>query len=371
MDFSFSKSQELLRKSARDFLKKECQDMAREAEKTDEGYFPPIWEKIADLGWTGIGIDEEYGGIGGDTFDFCILLEEMGRALFPGPFIPAVICFGCAVYEYGSVSQKKNILPGLAAGNLIGVPALMKPDPGAGQCPVEDRLDTQEDRHLLSGTRLFVPYANTADFFLYKFEHAQDDISLFLVDTGNPGVTCTILPTIASDRQCEVVLENVDMPAENRLGNKDNSVEIIHRVRELGSVSHSAYILGMLERVLEMTVDYAKERMQFGKPIGAFQAIQHQCADMLIAVEQVKNLTYQAAWKLSRRIPADREISMAKARASDASRMVSLFGIKIHGGIGIIDEYDLQLYFRRAKAEELAFGDADFHRDIVAEQLGL
>ena len=365
MEFSFSKSQELLRKSAVDFLRKECKDLAREAEETTQGYSSEKWENIADLGWLGVGISEEYGGIEGNRIDFIILLEEMGKELFPGPYIPVM---GCSelIFEFGTVEQKKKLLPKITKGELIIVPAFIEPAPYVGKCSVENNLDKKKGNYILSGTKLFVPYANTADYFIYK----RDNL-LLLVDASSSGITCLIQKTIFSDKQCELVLENVIVPETNILSKGNNTPEILTRIQEIGSLSHSAYILGLLEKTLEMTVNYAKERKQFGQPIGAFQIIQHQCADMLIDIEQIKNLTYYAAWKLSEGIPASKEISMAKARASDASRRVSLLGVKIHGGIGIIDEYDMQLYFRKAKAMELAFGDGDFHRDVVAQQLGL
>jgi alkylation response protein AidB-like acyl-CoA dehydrogenase len=181
----------------------------------------------------------------------------------------------------------------------------------------------------------------------------------------------TPLLSIGNDKLCEVVLEETQVSQSNILGAPGKGEEILRNVKDWGALAYSAFIAGMLEKVLSMAIKYAKEREQFGKLIGSFQAIQHQCADMATEVDKVKLLTYHAAWKLSNQMPATKEIAMAKARASDASRHVGLYAIKVHGGIGIMEEYDLQLYFRRLKASELAFGDGDFQREIVARELGL
>ncbi|MBW1848930.1 MAG: acyl-CoA/acyl-ACP dehydrogenase [Deltaproteobacteria bacterium] len=377
MDFSFSKSQQLLQKSARDYLKKECKELAREAEETAEGYSPETWKAIADLGWLGIGVSEQYSGIGGDFFDHTVVLQEMGRFLFPGPFIPSGVCATYLIHRFGSDKQKEVILPKMIEGKTIVIPALIHPEPYAGESFIEDDVieNTENGSCLFSGTRLFVPYADSADLYLIPVElpseHTGKELRWLLVDAKDTGINCTTLKTTAHDRQHEVVFKNVSVPKENALGKDENGEEILKMIRETGSLAHSAYILGMLEQVLEMTVEYAKIRMQFDKPIGQFQAIQHQCADMMIDLEQVRYLTYQAAWRLSMDLQAGKEISMAKARSSDVSRRICLLGVKVHGGIGIIDEYDMQLYFRRAKAMELAFGDGDFHREIVAAELGL
>lgn len=371
MDFSLSKEQAMLQKSAKDFLNKECKEMAREAEETREGYFPKTWGKMAELGWTGIGIPESYEGLGGDFFDLIILLEEMGRALLPGPFISSSICAAQAILAYGNDEQKKKFLTKMSYGDLLVMPAFFQPDDFAGKTTVTEKLEKKGEQYLISGTRLFVAYGHMADWFIYKAIDNSGAPLLFLVDTKSKGIEVNVLDSIASDKQCEIILDKVAVPAENILGNINQQSNIINLIERLGATASCAYLLGSLEQVLEMTVNYAKERVQFDKFIGSFQAIQHQCADMYADVEQVKYLTYQAGWLLSKGEDAVMQIAMAKARASDASRRVNFLGVKIHGGIGIIDEYDLQLHFRRAKAGELAYGDAKYHREIIAQQMEL
>lgn len=369
MDFNLTEEQRIIQNSAREFLAKESLNIARDVEQTVEGYSVPLWQKMAELGWMGLSFPEAYEGNEGDFVDLVLVLEEMGRVLVPGPFIPSVLCSGHALLRYGNERQRKEYLPRLTKGRLLIAPAFIPPNSTEG-VEVEDRAEKKEGGYVLSGTRLFVPYAHVSDLLLYGTKMEGKEV-LFFVDAGASGVDRSVLKTIASDRQCEVVLEGVEVSEVNRLGKPSEGKEILRRINEWGALFECSYILGLLEQVLKMTVEYAKNREQFGRPIGSFQAIQHQCADMATEIDQVKFLTYQAAWRVSEGLSATKEISMAKARASDASRRVCLLGIKVHGGIGITEDYDLQLYFRRAKAAELAFGDGDFHREIVARQMGL
>ena len=369
MDFDFSESQQILMSSARSFLEKEAKDLARKMEKTEEGFSLPFWRKMADLGWMGILFPEDFGGSNGNFLDVMLLLREMGRALVPGPFIPTMVS-GLTVLHYGIESQREKILPSLIEGKTIIAPAFSKPDNRSRIAPAEERIRAEKENFVISGTRVFVPYPHAAHWYLYRAD-SNLGASLFLVDAGSHGIKWSLFPTIASDKQGAVVFDRVPVPAENILASSEKGAEALRQIGDWGALFQCAFILGMLEKVLEMTVEYAKQRVQFGKFIGSFQAIQHQCANMATEIDKVKFLTYQAAWKLSERMPATREISMAKAKASDASRNVCMLGIKIHGGIGISEEHDLQLFFRRAKAAELSFGDGGFHREIVAQQMGL
>jgi len=368
MDFDLSEAQKILLDTARNFFEKEAKDLARKIEKTGE-YPLEFWRKMSELGWLGIVFPEEYGGTNGDFVDLILLLEEMGKALIPGPYISTVIS-GLAILHFGTEKQKKEILPKLTEGKLILIPALMNPQPKAPRSKNRERMDMKKGVWELSGIKLFVPYAHLANGFLYKSE-ARKEKTFFLVDAKSEGVRWELLKTIAWDGQCQVFLDRVKVPRANILGGRGKGEGIAQKIEEWGALSQCAFLLGMLEKVLEMALKHAKQREQFERPIGSFQAIQHQCADMITEIDKVKFLTYRAAWKLSEQNSAPQEISMAKARASDASRQVCLLGIKIHGGIGISEEHDLQLYFRRAKAAEISFGDGHFHREIVAEHMGL
>jgi alkylation response protein AidB-like acyl-CoA dehydrogenase len=368
MDFDFSESQQILKNTARSFLEKEAKDLAREMEKTEKGYSVEMWQKMANLGWMGVIHPEQYGGIEGNYIDLIAIIEEMGRALFPGPFMPSQVA-GLSILQYGTDAQKSKLLSPLITGEIIVTTALHKPDADLSETRVKDRVEIEDDVYVISGTRLFVPYGNSADWFIYHADTSEGPAQ-FLVDAKSAGIEVRPLPTIA-DMQTEIVLEGVKVSKENVVATGDRAQTLAKDIEQWGSLFYCAFISGLLEKVLEMTVQHAKEREQFDRPIGSFQAIQHQCADMATEIDKVKFLTYQAAWKLSEQIPAAKDISMAKARASDASRNVSLLGVKIHGGVGISEEHDMQLYFRRAKASEVTFGDGDFHREIVARHLGL
>ncbi len=371
MDFDFSESQKILLNTARDFLNQEAKNYAREIEKTEEGHSPELWARMADLGWMGLIFPEKYGGTEGSFLDLTLLLEEMGKAIIPGPFIPS-LASGLSILHFGSEEQKEKYLPRLTEGKLLLAPALIKPVVVGNESPLirDERLIERNGTFQLHGTRLFVPYAHSADCFLYQ-AHTDGGKTFFLIQSDEHGVKTSSLKTMASDRQGEVVLDGVEVREAAILGQKNKGNEVANRLEEWGALFNCAFILGMLERVLFMAVDHAKQREQFGKLIGSLQAIQHQFADMVTDVDKVKFLTYQAAWKLDEHLEATKEIAMAKAYASDASRKVCLLGIKIHGGIGITEEHDMQLYFRMSKAAEVAFGDGDYHREMVAQLLGL
>jgi alkylation response protein AidB-like acyl-CoA dehydrogenase len=369
MDFSFSESQNILLKSAKDFLRKEARNYAREIEKSDEGHSTDLWRKMAELGWIGVVFPETYGGIDGNFLDTVLILEEMGKALVPGPFISTVIS-GLSILQYGNSLQKQKLLPELVNGDLIVTYAMISPGRSFNGTEIEEEVRLMNNGYILSGTRLFSPFAHIANWIIFGSE-TDGGKTLFLINRSSQGVKCIPLESIANNGFCEVRLKDVEVPETDILGVVGEGTKIISKIEEWGALAESAFISGMQDRVLEMSVAYAKEREQFGKRIGSFQAIQHQCADMAADIEQIKLLTYHAAWRLSENLPARKEICMAKGLASDASRRVCLLGVKIHGGTGVSEEHDMQLYFRWAKAAEQAFGDGDFHREIVADELGL
>ena len=363
MDLGFSKTEKLLVESASGFLAKEAAGIFRETEPSEAGYSKSLWRKMAQLGWMGILFPEQYGGMDGNILELILLLEEMGKALVPGPFISTMIG-GYGLLRYATKKQKEDILPRLTAGKYIIIPCFIAPDQFAGDAKIKEVADFKDGQYLFSATRLFVPYAQSADGFFYETQ-TQAGKTLFLISVKTAGIICRPFETLAADKQCEVVLDKVSVSPSNIVGSEGQGAAIKNDIEQWGALCESAYILGLLEKVLEMAVNHAKIREQFGRPIGSFQAIQHQCADMVTDIDKLKFLTYKAAWKLSQNKSAGKE------RASDASRRVSLLGIKIHGGVGITQEYDLQFYFRRAKAAETAFGDGDLHREFVAQSLGL
>ena len=378
MDFSFTEEQEMLRKTARDFLEKECpKTMVREMADDEKGYSPELWKKMAELGWLGLAFPAKYGGGDGSYLDLALLIEEMGRALLPSPFFATVVLSGLYVFEAGNKEQKDALLPKVSTGDTLLSLALTEPggeeyDPGS----ISARAVPQEDGYRISGTKLFVPNAHVADFMVCVARTRdgmtpEDGLTIFLVDTKSSGVGHTSLKTIGGDKQCEVVFENVRVLKENILGELHQGWASLERILQKAAIAKCAEMLGGAQQVLEITTQYAKERVQFGRPIGSFQAIQHHCANMLIDVHSSKFITYKVAWMLSEGIPCRKEVAIAKAWVSEAYRRVVALGHEVIAGAAFMEDHDLPLYFKRAKAAELAFGDAEFHREVVAQEIGL
>lgn len=377
MDLAFSEEQEMLSKSARDFLADKCPTtLVREMEEDEKGYSPELWKEMADLGWLGLPFREKYEGGGMGLLDLIVLLEEMGRACLPGPFLSTVVLGGLPVMEWGSEEQKQDILPKICKGEAILTLAQAEPSARYDAVSIQTSATSEGDGYLINGSKLFVPDANIADWIICVARTAQssnpeEGITLFLVDGKSPGINATVLSTIAGDKQCEVIFDKVKVPKGNVLGEVGQGWEMVKRILEWAALAKSAEMAGGNQQVLEMTINYAKERIQFGRPIGSFQIIQHYIADMSLDVDSARVTLYKAAWKLNEGLPCSKEISVIKGWINDAYRRVATQAHQIHGAIGFTKDHDLELYFRRAKASEVLFGDSDFHREIVAQELGL
>ena len=378
MDFGFSEEQEMLRKSARDFLAAESpMTYVRRMMEDDRGFTDAQWKQMAELGWMGLILPEQYGGAGGDFVDMVVVLEEMGRAVLPGPFFATVVLGGVALLEGGSDGQKASFLPKIAAGDLRVTLAQLEPNARWDAEGIELQARKDGGGYRLAGTKLFVPDAHTADVIIVAGREpgskGAEGVTLFLVDAGASGVKATLLKTMDQTRKlCEVVLEDVRVPADRVLGQPGAGWKLLDRVVDRGKVGLCAEMCGGAQKVLEMSVEYAKVREQFGRPIGSFQAIQDKCANMLVEVESSKSATYYAAWAVANDVAeAPLAAAMAKAYTSDAYRHTAGEGIQIHGGIGFTLEHDMHIYFKRAKSSEVTFGDATWNREIVAQLIGL
>ena len=377
MDFGFTEEQEMLRTSARDFLTTECPtDLVKEMAEDDQGYKPDMWAKMAELGWMGLAFPEEYEGMGMTFLDLAVLLEETGRAVLPGPFFSSVVEAGFAVLEAGSEEQKKEILARISTGEAIATLAVTEPSASYEPSAITVTAKAEGDGYVINGTKLFVDNAHIADYIIVAARtkeggKPEEGITLFVVEGKAPGITTTLLKTISGSKQCEVIFDKVKVPKSSVLGDVDKGWAAVEKVIEKAAVAKCAEMVGGAQAALDMSVAYAKERVQFGKPIGAFQAIQHHCANMLIDVDSSRFLTYQAAWKVSEGMEATMEVSMAKAWVNEAYRRVTQLGHQIHGGIGFCMDHDMPLYFKAAKTGESLFGTSDWHREKVAQELGL
>jgi alkylation response protein AidB-like acyl-CoA dehydrogenase len=378
MNFGFNEEQELLRNTARKFFENECpSETVRRLMETPEGINAELWKKLAEQGWLGLIYPEQYDGMALGLVDLVVLMEEMGRAVAPGPYFSTVLLGGLAILEAGSDAQKKEWLPKIAAGDKRVALAWMEPSAQLGPAGVTLTAVKRGEKFALSGTKLFVHDAHTADALVVAARTrpgaGADGVSLFLLPKGTKGLEVTLLPTMDQTRKlCEVACSDVTVGGDALLGAAGSGWAPLARVLDRATVALCAEMCGGAQKVLDMTVEYAKIRQAFGRPIGSYQGVKHRAADMLVDVENSKSITYYAAWALDENSPeAPLAVSMAKAYVSDAFRRVSAAGIQLHGGIGFTWEHDLHLYFKRAKGSEFTFGDATHHRERVAQLVNL
>jgi alkylation response protein AidB-like acyl-CoA dehydrogenase len=376
MDLRFTETQEILKKMARDFLATECpKTLVRKLEESKEGYSPEVWRKMAELGWMGLIMPEEYGGMGYTFQDLIVLLEEIGRNILPGPLI-ATVTSAFPILEAGTEEQKKELLPKIAQGELILTTALLETDGVFDASGITVKATPKGDDFVIDGTKLFVEMAHVANYILCVArtkEGTSPDkgITLFIVDSKTPGITCEVMPTIAADKLCEVRFKDVVVPKKNMLGNLNEGWPIVEMMLRKGAIAKCAESVGAIETCVEMTVAYSKERVQYDRPIGAFQALQHKMADMWTEMETSRYLLYEAAWMESEGLPCAKEASMAKAYVNEVYKDLSKWAVRLHGAIATSADHDIPLYYRRSKAADIAFGNTDFHREMVAQRIGL
>jgi alkylation response protein AidB-like acyl-CoA dehydrogenase len=353
MQFGLTESQEFLRDSAQKFFAGECPIAeVRRLMETETAFDANLWAKLAEQGYTGIIFPEEFGGVALGIVELILLMEEAGRALLPGPFFSTVAMAGSLLDSLATRKQKMKYLAPICRGEARATVAFFEADGGWDLARV--RLIGADGR--LQGEKLFVPDAAVADWIIVV---AQNGV--FIVDSKVPGVL--IKPMLGMDLTRKLYSVRFD----HVLGEKLGETAALATPRGIATVALASEMVGGMQRTLDLTVEYAKTRKQFGKPIGMFQAVQHQCADMYVETESARSAVYYAAWALQHRAPdAAAAVSIAKLYASDASRTVGNRGIQVHGGMGFTWENDLHLYYRRAKASETTFGDATFHRERLA-----
>jgi len=372
VDFALSAEQELLKKEARHFLETECpKSMVKKLEASELGYSPEMWKKMADLGWLGLILPEAYGGVGGSLLDLAVMLEEVGRTTAPSPIFSTMVMGVLPILEAGNEQQKNHLLPRVANGEVLLTMALAEPE--ADYQP--QYLSTHATHHKdgvfsITGTKLFVQNAHTANYLLVvartgKVNAAGDGISIFIIDSDTSGVASTPLITIAADKQFEVILDKVPCSNNDVLGGLNKGWPIVESTLRKATALQCVEMVGVAHKALELTAGYAATRIQFARPIGSFQAVQHRLADMLTDVESARWLSYQAVWRLDKGLPAAREVSIAKAWTSDACQRVVSGAHHIHGGVGFDVDYDLHYHFRWSKALELNLGSAPIHKGMA------
>jgi len=365
VDFSFSSDQQLLKNSARAFLDEHCKPaQVRLLWDDPRGESEALWKEMAQLGWLGLALPEDAGGSALGLVETAILQEELGRAACPSPYLPTVLA-AMAIDRFGSAAQKHRWLPAVAGGGARATVALMERALDLRPESIETRADERGGKVVLSGVKQFVPWAHVADVILVPAQRAGS-LAVYLVEASAPGVSITPLTSMdPGTRLGQVTLDAAAVAAEAML-----PAEAVPFLLERGAVGAAAEMLGAARRCLDMAVEYAKVREQFGQPIGSFQAIRHRCAEMLLDVENSHAATYYAAWALaSGAEDGPLAASVAKSYVNDAARKVCGDAIQVHGGIGFTWEYDLHLYFKRAKALEPLYGDAEHHRELIVRRV--
>jgi alkylation response protein AidB-like acyl-CoA dehydrogenase len=369
MQFGLTETQLTLKNTVRKFLAAECPPAeVRKLMESETAFDPELWRKMAEQGWTGIIFPEEYGGFGMGMVEMAAALEEMGRALLPGPYFSTVLMAGALLDSAANDSQKLQYLGPICRGEAKATVAFLEDSASWSPDGVHLKAVASGGNYVLDGRKLFVTDAAVADF-LICVGRLDGALALFLVTAKTPGLRVADLPSIDQTRKLyEVTFDGVTVPRENLLARGDQAQAALGRGREIATVGLVAEMTGGMQRLLDLTVEYAKTRKQFGRPIGQFQAVQHQCADMLLYTESSRSAAYYAAYAIQEGIPeASVAVSVAKAYASDAYREAGNRSIQVQGGMGFTWENDAHLYYRRAKASELMFGDATFHRERIAK----
>ena len=368
MDFDFTQEQVMLRNLTREFLSRESTPRAVRAAMDDpRGFSDATWRQMAEMGLPGVAIDAGYGGQGLGMVELALVLDEMGRAAYPGPYFATALLAASAIAASGHENQMARYLPDMAHGRTRATLALIEEALAWTPSGVRLRAERRGDGFVLSGEKRFVPFAEAADLLpvVARTGDGPDGTTVFVVPRETAGISTA--PNVEMDRTNQtstVRFDGVSVGSDAVIGEVDRGWSVIGPTLQRAAVGAAAEMLGAARRCMDMSVEYAKVRQQFGQPIGMFQAIKHMCADMLLEVENAHAAVYYAAWALDAGSPdAALAASAAKAYVGEAARKVCGSAIQVHGGIGFTWEYDLHLYFKRAKHFEPLYGDADFHRE--------
>ena len=376
MDFKLSEETTMVRNSAREYLKEKCPgDFVREMAKDETGFSKKMWKEMAELGWLGMLYDETYGGSGdikGSFFDLFIIFEEKGRVLLPSPIFSRAVLAGLIINEAGDSKLKDDYLPDIINGKKILSISLLD-DRGIydHDNPSLEATEGAGHDYVLRGTRIMAPYAHVADAIIVCAGVQGVGPTLFLIDSAANGLKIVPLSTLTEEKSSALVFEDIGAAESDIIGSPGQGAVYINSVLSKAVVLKCGEMLGGMEAVVDKTVDYVKERKQFGAPLGTLQVIQHYCADMTTLLEGSRLAARQAAYMLGEGMACEKETAMAKAWLSDAYKKCTWTAQQLHGGIGFTEEYDIQLYYKHAKECELAFGDSWIQRSKVADEMGI
>ncbi|MBN1613217.1 MAG: acyl-CoA/acyl-ACP dehydrogenase, partial [Deltaproteobacteria bacterium] len=323
MDYKFTEDQEMIREAAKDFLEQECpKEKVRHLRDDEKAYDPEMWKKMIELGWMGVVLPEEYGGIGGEFLDLLVILEEMGRNILPSPFFQTVVLCSMPILKFGSDDQKNEYLTKIATEGQIWTLAINETDADYLASDVKLAASATGDEYTLNGKKLFVPYAKSAEMMLViartaEKSNPEEGVTAFIVDAKSPGISFEAMPVTARDARCEVTFKDVKVPKGNVLGSPDKGWDIVEYILTYAPVLKAAEMAGGVQSVLNITTKYASERIQFGKPIGSYQAVQHRLVDLLTQAEGLRYLTYEAASAINAGNPSKLLTSLAKLKANN------------------------------------------------------
>jgi alkylation response protein AidB-like acyl-CoA dehydrogenase len=372
MNLNLTPEQRLLVDSARAYLSRSDALAHVRAMETDErGYDPVRWREMAALGWLGVALPPALGGGGQSCVEMVLLLEEMGRVLLPSPYLCSAVVSASVLLAAADAEHRQRWLPRLAAGDLVATTALVEPGWRDEWEPLRTIAEPDGDGWRLRGHKTLVLFAAQADLMLVAAQVRGAEVALVAVAPRDNAIRCRRLATLGGDQAYAVELDGVRVGADAVIGPPTAAAAGLERTRLLAAVASLAFAVGAAERALEMTVEYARTRTQFGRPIGSFQVIAHRCVDMRSDLDALRYLVYQAAWSLATQPDSALAVGAAKAYGNDALRRIFMHAHQVHGAIGFSTEHDLQLFTRRAKAVELQWGSTALHRERVARAMGL
>ncbi|MBM3926427.1 MAG: acyl-CoA dehydrogenase [SAR202 cluster bacterium] len=369
MDIQLTEPQQMLKRTARALLQKECPvDKVRALESDPSGYDPSLWRLMAGQGWLGWAFPAEYGGAGGDFFDLALLMEEMGYAAAPSPFLASVAMGGMAVLGMGSHEQKSSLLPRVASGELVLSLAYLEGECRPDHFTTQTIAENDDGGFVLNGQKLLVPFATSAHKILC-LASADGKPLLLILDPHSPGVTLRPMASDSGESLCELNLHNVQVGVDSVLGQPESHSNVLPGVIAKAAALRCAQIVGACERVLDITVDYVKRRVQFGRPIGAFQSVQHHVADIYRDLHMCRLLSYQACWNISEGLPFDAPLFQAQIKVMRAAPTITRLAHQVVGGVGYYKEFPLELLTRRVTAWAASLGTPDTIARRLADAL--
>ena len=377
MNYALSKEQKMLQKSVRQYIKKRCpNDLVKELAESEKGYSTELWKEMADLGWMGLVFPEKYEGSEFSFFDLVIFFEEMGYNICPGPLFSTMILSGLPILNYADSGIKKEMLPGISRGELILTMAVIEESADYQPSLINTTALKKGEDYIINGRKLFVNDAHVSDYILCaartgNSSNPENGITLFLVKSNSPGVKIELMKNVTLEKTCAITFEDVIVSEKRIIGQLDNGWSIVNDTIKKAALVKSAEMVGGAQGTMDLALQYAKERFQFERAIGSFQAVQQHFANMWLGINGCRHLVYLAASKITNDEPADKETAMAKARTGKMFREVTTLGHQVFGAIGYTMEHDMHLYRRQALSGDIAFGNAYSQIDKVAASLDL